>query len=96
MKINLTANYLLLGDRSIDSIHVDAVEVTLKDLVRIISGRSTTSDNLEYLNSEGTALQPIFEVMINGCPLSLCEKGIHTVLKDGDNVSLYLDLPYGG
>lgn len=96
MKINLTANYLLLGDRNIDSIDLDVAEVTLKDLVRMISDRSTTSENLEYLNSEGTALQPIFEVLINDCPLSLCEKGIHTVLKDGDRVNLYLDLPYGG
>jgi len=96
MKINLKSNYLLLGFMNINSINLDRTEITLKDLVQTISNRSTTSENLEYLNSDGTEMQPIFEVLINGRALPLYEDGINTVLRDGDAVDLYLDLQYGG
>ncbi len=96
MKINLKSNYLLLGSRSIDSIDLDVAEITLKDLVQTISDRSTTSDGLEYLNEERTQLRPAFEVHINGCPLGFCEKGVNTILRDGDTVDVYLEPQYGG
>ncbi|MDD3846254.1 MAG: hypothetical protein PHC90_07830 [Syntrophorhabdaceae bacterium] len=96
MKVNLKSNYLLLGSSNIDSMDFDIAEITLKDLVQAISDRSTTSGSLEYLNGEGTQLQPVFEVHINGCPLNFCEKGINTVLRDGDTVDLYLEPQYGG
>jgi len=96
MKINLKSNYLLLGSRNIDSIDLDGSEITLKNLVQIISDRSTACDGLEYLNSEGTQLMPALEVHVNGCPLKLYESGVNTILKDGDTVDLYLEPQYGG
>lgn len=96
MKLNLKSNYLLLGSMNINSINLDRTEITLKELVQTISNRSTTPDNLEYLNSDGTEMQPIFEVLINGPALPLYEHGVNTVLRDGDNVELYLDLQWGG
>jgi len=96
VKINLKSNYLLLGSVNIDSIDLDVTEITLKELVRIISSRSTTSASLEYLNSDETKLQPVFEVHVNGRILDLCEKGVDTILTDGDTVDFYLEPPYGG
>ncbi|OPX98642.1 MAG: hypothetical protein A4E60_03002 [Syntrophorhabdus sp. PtaB.Bin047] len=96
MRINLKSNYLLLGSINIDSIDLDVAEITLKELVRIISNRSTTSASLEYLNSDGTKLQPVFEVHVNGRILDLCENGVDTVLRDRDTVDFYLEPPYGG
>jgi molybdopterin converting factor small subunit len=95
MRVNLKSNYLLLGSVNIDSIDLDVPSLTLKELVEIISKRSTTSESLEYLNNEGTQLQPLFEVHVNGRILDLCE-GVDTVLKDGDTVDFYLEPQYGG
>lgn len=87
MKIDLESNFRLLGSHNIDNIELKGSEITLKELLRIMADRSTKSP--EYLNSDGTGLDRFFQIQINGRTLSLCENGIHSVLKDGDTVAIY-------
>ncbi len=94
MKINLESNFMLLGSEDIESIDFEAEEVTLKDLLETIAGRSTNSP--EFLNRDGTDIAIGWEIAINGRPMSECEKGIQTALKDGDKVAINLDLLGGG
>ncbi len=86
MKIHLESNFKLLGSQSIESIDLDAAEMTVKSLLRIMSDRSTRSP--AYLNSDGTDLEGGWQVRVNGRVLDLCENGINAVLKDGDTVAI--------
>jgi len=94
MKINLESNFMLLGSEDIESIDFEAEKVTLRELLEIISDRSTNSP--EFLNRDGTDIAIGWEIGINGRPMSECEKGIETVLKEGDRVAINLDLLGGG
>lgn len=86
MKINLDSNFKLLGSHDIDSIELDVSEITLKEFLAIMSARSTKSP--EYLASDGTDVDGLFQVYVNGRMLSLCPYGINTVLNDGDTVAI--------
>lgn len=89
MKINLESNFKLLGSHDIDSINFDCDQMPVKDLLKIMSERSTKTP--EYLNDNATDLAGLFQIHVNGHALIFCETGINTVLKDGDTVSIYLN-----
>jgi len=87
MKINLESNFKLLGSHDIDSVTFDITQMSVKDLLKIMSERSTKTP--EYLNDNETDLAGLFQVHVNGRTLTFCESGINTMLKDGDIVSIY-------
>lgn len=94
MKIHLESNFKLLGSDNIDSLDFDCARIPVKDVLRIMSDRSTMSR--QYINSEGTGIEFGWQVHVNGRILDFCENGINTVLKDGDTVAIYLDVLDGG
>lgn len=86
MKIYLDANFKLLGSHNIDNIELNRSDITLKEFLHIMSDRSTKSP--EYLNSDQTDVDGLFQVYVNGQMLSLCKDGVNTVLKDRDAVAI--------
>ncbi len=94
MKVNLESNFMLLGSEDIESIDFTSQEITLKELLDTISSRSTNSP--EFLNRDGTDLVIGWDIEVNGRAFGLCEGGVNTVLKDGDKVTINLDLLGGG
>lgn len=87
MKIRLESNFKLLGSCNIDGIDFNCTQMPVKDLLQMLSDRSTKSP--QYINEEGTDTANLFQVQINGRGLGFCEKGINTLLKDGDTVAIY-------
>jgi hypothetical protein len=87
MKITLESNFKLLGSHNINSVDFDCTQMPVKDFLKIMSNRSTKSP--EYLNDDGTDLAGLFQVQVNGRALAFCEKGINTVLQDGDTIAIY-------
>lgn len=87
MKIHLESNFKLLGSHTIDSVDFDCTRMSVKDLLNMLSDRSTKSP--EYLNDEGTDLAGFFQVQVNGRTLAFSANGINTALKDGDTVAIY-------
>ena len=94
MRINLESNFMLLGSEDIERIDFETTEVTLKGLLEAISSRST--NNPEFLNKDGTDVTIGWDISINGCPLGESERGVNSVLRDGDKVEINLDLLGGG
>ena len=94
MKINLESNFMLLGSEDIESMDFASREITLKELLETISSRSTNSP--QFLNGDGTGLLIDWDVEVNGRSLALCDRGVNTVLKDGDKVTIRLLLLGGG
>lgn len=86
MKIHLESNFKLLGSHNIDSIDLEGDQMTVKDFLMTMSDRSTKSP--EYINDQGTDVDGLFQVHVNGRMLDLCEEGINTVLRDGDTVAI--------
>ena len=85
LKIHLGSNFKLLGSQDIESIDLDAAEITVKAFLQTMSDRSTKTP--EYVNGDGTGLEGGWQVQVNGRMLDFCENGINTVLKDGDTVA---------
>jgi hypothetical protein len=94
MKIHLESNFFLLGSEDAESMDFELPEVTLKELLETISQRSTNSP--EFLNRDGTDLGLGWDIEVNGRSFGLCEGGVKTILKDGDKVTIKLDLLGGG
>lgn len=94
MKIYFESNFMILGSEDIDSMEFEFPEITLKELLETISVRSTNSP--EFLNSDGTALSLGWDIEVNGRSFGLCDGGVKTILKDGDKVTIKLDLLGGG
>jgi hypothetical protein len=94
MKINLESNFRLLGSVNIDSIDLNCTEITVKDFLQTIADRSVMFP--QYIDVEGTGLQPGWQVHVNGRILDFCENGINAVLRDGDTVAVYIDVLDGG
>ncbi len=87
MKINLESNFKLLGSHNIESIDLDVDEITVKEFLQTMSALSTKSP--EYVNSDGTDLEGnLWQVHVNGRMLSFCEKGINSLLRNGDTVAI--------
>ncbi|MCX8023243.1 MAG: hypothetical protein N2745_10780 [Syntrophorhabdaceae bacterium] len=94
MKLLLESNFMLLGNRDIDSIEFETDGVTLKMVLEKIA--SLSSNSPEFLNREGTELAIGWNIEINGRSLDLYNDGVNTLLKDGDRVLIRLDLLGGG
>ncbi len=94
MKIFLKSNFVLLGDRDIDSIEFDSPEITLKRLLDEIALRATHSPR--FLNCDGTDLCMGWVVEIDGRPFDMCQEGVNTILKDGARVVINIEMLGGG
>ncbi len=94
MKIFLESNFKLLGSHNIDSIDLDdCQEITVRDFLKTMSHRSTKSP--EYLTDDGTDVDGLFQVHVNGRMLDLCKDGVNTVLRDGDTVAICMNVLEG-
>ena len=93
VKIFLESNFKLLGSHNIDSIDLDCLEMPLRDFLKTMSNRSTKSP--EYLTDDGSDVDGLFQVHVNGRMLSLCEEGLNTVLRDGDTVAICMNVLEG-
>ena len=93
MIINLDSNFFILGCHDLTKIELRE-SLTLKDFLRGLSRLS--SDSTEYVTSGGEALSPGWTVQINGNVLGFNNACLDTVLRDGDRVSINLDLICGG
>jgi hypothetical protein len=94
MKIYLESNFVLLGIPDEASIDIEGAQASLREILEVLSGRS--SHPLQFLQRDGRRLAPGWEVRINGQPLEDHEDGPGTILKDGDTVSIKLELLAGG
>lgn len=93
MRIHLESNFRLLGSHNIDSIDLDCLEILVRDFLKAISDRSTKSP--EYLTDDGSDVDGLFQVHVNGRLLDLCEDGVNTVLRDGDTVAICMNVLEG-
>jgi molybdopterin converting factor small subunit len=85
---------MLLGSEDIDNIDFEILEITLRELLEILSHRSTNSP--EFLSRDRTSLNPGWDIEVNGRSSALCKEGVKTILKDGDEVTIKLELLGGG
>jgi hypothetical protein len=74
VKIFLESNFKLLGSHNIDSIDLDCLEMPVRDFLETMSHRSTKSP--EYLTDDGTDVDGLFQVHVNGRMLDLCEDSV--------------------
>jgi hypothetical protein len=93
MTINLDSNFFILGSHDLTKIELQE-SLTLKDLLQELSRLSP--DSPEYVMPGGETLSPGWTVQINGNILGFNNAGLDTALRDGDRVSINLDLICGG
>jgi hypothetical protein len=94
MKVYLDSNFLLLGSEDAASMDFKRPAITLKELLEVLSRRST--DSPEFLRRDGTDLSPGWAIEVNGRTYALCDGGLETLLHDGDTVTIKLALLGGG
>ncbi|OGP53437.1 MAG: hypothetical protein A2Y65_07030 [Deltaproteobacteria bacterium RBG_13_52_11] len=94
MKIYLESNFLLLGSEDAESMDFERSEMTLKELLEVLSRRST--DSPEFLRHDGKDLNPGWDIEVNGRAYAMCDGGLEAMLKDGDKVTIKLILLGGG
>ena len=94
MRIDLASNFLLLGSEDLEAIEFDRPAVPLRELLETLSSRS--SDPPEFLDSKGGALNQGWDIEVKGVSFALCDDRLDTILKDGDKVTIKLELLGGG
>ncbi len=96
MRVFLESNFFLLGPEggNAESLEVEGEQVTLRQLLGVVSGLSP--DSPEFFAPGGRDVSPGWIVEVNGNALGLFNIGLETPLKDGDRVSIKLELICGG
>lgn len=94
MRVHLESNFFLLGSQDLESIDFERSDVTLRELLDIVSHRSCEAP--EFFLQGRAELSPGWIVEVNGNPLGLYNVGLETILKDGDKVAIKLELICGG
>ncbi len=94
MTIVLESNFMLMGDSDLPSIDFDRPRVTLAELLRELSGRS--SGSLQIVTPDGRAIDEGWDIGVNGCGFAGLPDGLGTSMRDGDRVAIKLALLGGG
>jgi len=94
MRIVLESNFMLMGDSDLLSIDFDLPHVTLAELLRELSQRS--SNSLQVVTPDGNAIDEGWDIALNGCGFAGLPDGLQTSLREDDRVAIKLALLGGG
>ena len=94
MKIHLDSNLVLVGMKDLSSVDFECDEIPLKELLESLSQRSPNSP--KFLQRDGKTLSPYWEIAVNGRSLAANDDSLNVILRDGDKVTIKLELLAGG
>jgi hypothetical protein len=94
MKIHVKSNFVVPGLDNGEYVNLDQSQLTLREFLEGLSEKSPT--RVEYVRSGAQTIDPDeWEIRINNIPYLQCSKGLETLLKDGDTVTIII-IPLGG
>ena len=95
MNIFIKSNFVIPGLEDAEALSMSGSEFTLREMLEELAGRSP--DPIEYVEKDADRLDPDdWEVDINDTPYQDCEKGLETLLRDGDKVTIRILAQGGG
>lgn len=94
MRIYIKSNFFVPGLGKNDSVELDPSQMTLREFLEELSKMSPAA--IEYVRPGADRLDPDdWEVDINKVPYQDHDRGLETLLKDGDSVTIRI-LAFGG
>ena len=95
MKIQLKSNFVVPGLENKDSVESNRSKMTLREFLEELS--TLSPDPLKYVEPGTDRLNPDdWEADINGIPYQKHARGLETLIRDGDAVTLRILAQGGG